>query len=998
MTAEGHNVDANLVPCGSDHGHYFVKKTFGKPTYCHHCCDKIWGMLTQGFACEVCNFICHDKCLKTVVSYCSGVALQLIKNPVAHTWSEPQHIKRKFCNVCRKRTEDGFCVECEVCEYYVHEDCKDLAVSDCKEAATYVPCLDGSFPPHYHHMKEGNLPRDSKCCVCKKTCYSNECLAGMRCEWCGATAHAVCYRQMPSDCDYGILAKIMLPPNCLTIPRTELPMEQLLNISSPGSSAAPGDPSTAHPLSSPCKTTADDVSGEREREKEDKEKEDMEILRIYDGNSSLRNQVYRTAAVPKMASTSQIRDIALRRFHIQGPVDNFYVTQVLNDAGEEENLEDPVPLRNVKRPAGARAQIFLRHKDDPERAVVKAYGGWLRVPMTFCSMTVGRDTLVQDCIADALDSFGLDRSSWHRYNLIEVSLEKGLAERTCNHHENMLQLVRNLRKDSLRRYHVMRFYVQEKEDPHDHAVFVGNLPVSLAQRQYERILLKLLGAKEKPFTAIGPIYFEYGSLVITFNTAKAATAAVQKLQNAMYEEKKLIVLCLPNVQPSMLAADCEPLLVLVNVKSGGCQGSELMKAFRKLLNPFQVFDVLKGGPLVGLYVFRNIPKYRILACGGDGTIGWVLQCLDIAKQDAACFSPPCGIVPLGTGNDLARVLRWGGGYTGEENPLDILKDVIEADEVRLDRWAVVFHEEERSQPPTSSGGEVGVTGEAGTMSNPEDQTSMIIMNNYFGIGIDADVCLKFHNKRDANPEKFSSRLFNKTQYVKIGLQKVFFERTCKDLWKRIELEVDGKPVELPNIEGIIVLNLLSWGSGANPWGTAKEETPFTKPTHYDGLLEVVGITDVSRLGLIQSKLAAGIRIAQGGSIKITTHEEWPVQVDGEPHVQSPGTITILKSALRAEMLRKPARRKDGTKKVMDVPSTSTKHVTEDEGYGIRFGRNLFKKRFARYIVVGRVYSIDRLLQIRAAPPLAGHREGVSLGGRLHRTLFYVPRGNQGTLI
>lgn len=32
-------------------------------------------------------------------------------------------------------------------------------------------------------------------------------------------AHAVCYRQMPSECDYGALAKIMLPPNCLTIPR-----------------------------------------------------------------------------------------------------------------------------------------------------------------------------------------------------------------------------------------------------------------------------------------------------------------------------------------------------------------------------------------------------------------------------------------------------------------------------------------------------------------------------------------------------------------------------------------------------------------------------------------------------------------------------------------------------------------------------------------------------------------------------------------------------------
>lgn len=50
-----------------------------------------------------------------------------------------------------------------------------------------------------------------------------------------------------------------------------------------------------------------------------------------------------------------------------------------------------------------------------------------------------------------------------------------------------------------------------------------------------------------------------------------------------------------------------------------------------------------------LFVFRNIPKYRILVCGGDGTVGWVLQCLDIVGQDSVCSSPPCGIVPLGTG-------------------------------------------------------------------------------------------------------------------------------------------------------------------------------------------------------------------------------------------------------------------------------------------------------------------------------------------------------------
>jgi diacylglycerol kinase (ATP) len=44
----------------------------------------------------------------------------------------------------------------------------------------------------------------------------------------------------------------------------------------------------------------------------------------------------------------------------------------------------------------------------------------------------------------------------------------------------------------------------------------------------------------------------------------------------------------------------------------------------------------------------------------------------------------------GSGNDLARVLRWGPGYGGDEDPLNLLRDVIEADEIRLDRWTVVF--------------------------------------------------------------------------------------------------------------------------------------------------------------------------------------------------------------------------------------------------------------------------------------------------------------------
>lgn len=86
-------------------------------------------------------------------------------------------------------------------------------------------------------------------------------------------------------------------------------------------------------------------------------------------------------------------------------------------------------------------------------------------------------------------------------------------------------------------------------------------------------------------------------------------------------------------------------------------------------------------------------------------------------------------------------------------------------------------------------------------------------------------------------------------------------KLCKDLHKEVRLEVDGKVVDLPQVEGIIILNILSWGSGANPWGPEKEDQ-FSKPNHWDGMLEVVGVTGVVHLGQIQSGLRSAMRIAQ----------------------------------------------------------------------------------------------------------------------------------------
>ncbi|XP_077292489.1 diacylglycerol kinase epsilon [Arctopsyche grandis] len=301
--------------------------------------------------------------------------------------------------------------------------------------------------------------------------------------------------------------------------------------------------------------------------------------------------------------------------------------------------------------------------------------------------------------------------------------------------------------------------------------------------------------------------------------------------------------------------DWQPIILVGNPISGGGTGDEVLSLFRGLLNPIQVVRLSKKGLQSAL---NWIPSSaRIIVAGGDGTVSAVVS--TITNMNIA-DRPPVGILPLGTGNDLSRVLGWGGSCPAPLSPFKFLNDIRNATVQPIDRWSVTVGRRK------------------------------LFAYNYLSIGVDARVALDFHRARLHPLYLRGSQSINYLIYLCLGTQQVL-SQDCHGLEKLLELHMNNNVIALPPLQALLLLNIPSWGAGVDVWNAGADQS-VAKQSMNDGKLEVLGINSSFHIAKLQIGLSQPIRLGQASSITIKIKNRVPMQVDGEPWEQNPCEIQV----------------------------------------------------------------------------------------------------------
>jgi len=253
---------------------------------------------------------------------------------------------------------------------------------------------------------------------------------------------------------------------------------------------------------------------------------------------------------------------------------------------------------------------------------------------------------------------------------------------------------------------------------------------------------------------------------------------------------------------------------LINPISGGGQGKtvhqhlpEVMESMGFTRSQWQAeFTDPKQGDEQIFRVLRQSQK--VVTVGGDGTMSSVMHCIAAHGDE----NVEIGLVPLGTGNDVARTLNIYDAYVNR-GLLFLVRELVEAPSVIFDLWQVCREDKTADQ-----------YGEGNH-----------ILAAYFSAGLDARVAEQFNRDRAEGRVNAHTAMGNKLHYGRC----FFGSRQHKlETGSRIEfLDQNDKWVKLQlgGYRSVVIGNIPSFASGGNI---------FLESHYDDGLLEIVPVPTI----------------------------------------------------------------------------------------------------------------------------------------------------------
>jgi diacylglycerol kinase family enzyme len=223
----------------------------------------------------------------------------------------------------------------------------------------------------------------------------------------------------------------------------------------------------------------------------------------------------------------------------------------------------------------------------------------------------------------------------------------------------------------------------------------------------------------------------------------------------------------------------------------------------------------------------------IIAVGGDGTATAVFNVL-LRHEEFRRIK--IGLIPLGTGNDLARVLNLYSALV-DRGLLFIVRKLVTASSRKFDLWKV---------------------------------NGKFAMANYFSAGVDARIAHDFNQDRAVGKISSNSVIKNKMHYVK----RFFADKNYR--LKAGELCItdkfgEKKRFSLANNCTVIIGNIPSFAGGSKPFG---------KSDIADGLLEVLRIKSIN--GFLKAvSIGAGSSAIKAKEIELKLEKDEFIQLDGE---------------------------------------------------------------------------------------------------------------------